>query len=205
MRAHRGDFAGVEELANALIALAAESGFAQWTAEAMYWRGSCLVRKGMMEEGISEFQRALAAARDVGAVSASPSTAWPVVILVETYSRLGRFEEALAALKESEARAAPLFGVTELRRARAQLQLEAGGCSPREAEEQFREAMGTSRDQGAKSLELRATTSLARLLAKQGKRDEARAILADIYNWFTEGFDTADLKDAKAVLDELNA
>ena len=53
-------------------------------------------------------------------------------------------------------------------------------------------------------MELRATTSLARLLAKQGRRDEARAMLAEIYNWFTEGFDTADLKDAKALLDELN-
>jgi predicted ATPase len=57
----------------------------------------------------------------------------------------------------------------------------------------------------AKSLELRATMSLARLLAKQGNRDEARAMLAEIYNWFTEGFETADLKDAKALLDELSA
>ena len=57
---------------------------------------------------------------------------------------------------------------------------------------------------GAKAWELRTTTSLARLLAKQGRRDEARAMLAEIYGWFTEGFDTADLKDAKALLDELN-
>jgi len=57
--------------------------------------------------------------------------------------------------------------------------------------------------QNAKSLELRATTSLARLLASQGRRDEARAMLADTYNWFTEGFDTADLKDARALLDQL--
>ena len=60
-----------------------------------------------------------------------------------------------------------------------------------------------ARSQSAKSFELRATTSLARLLAKQGRRDEARTMLAEIYNWFTEGFDTADLKDAKALLDEL--
>ena len=67
----------------------------------------------------------------------------------------------------------------------------------------FREAITVSRRMGSKAYELRATTSLARLLAKQGKRDEARAMLADIYNRFTEGFDTADLKDAKALLDEL--
>jgi predicted ATPase len=72
-----------------------------------------------------------------------------------------------------------------------------------EAEHCFRTAIEIAARQGAKSLELRATTSLARRLAKQGRRDEARAMLAEIYNWFTEGFDTADLKDAKALLDEL--
>ncbi len=61
------------------------------------------------------------------------------------------------------------------------------------------------RKQGAKSLELRATTSLARLLGKQGRRDEAHVMLAEIYGWFTEGFDTADLKEANALLDQLNA
>ena len=79
-------------------------------------------------------------------------------------------------------------------------------ADPREAdaERSFRTAIEISRRQEAKSWELRTTTSLARLLAKQSKRDEARTMLAEIYNWFTEGFDTADLKDAKAVLDELN-
>ena len=73
-----------------------------------------------------------------------------------------------------------------------------------EAEQCFRTAIAVALEQRAKSLELRAATSLARLLAKQGRRDEARAMLAEIYNWFTEGFDTADLKDAKALLEELN-
>jgi predicted ATPase len=67
----------------------------------------------------------------------------------------------------------------------------------------FHRAIATARKQSGKSLELRATTSLGRLLAKQGRRDEARAMLADIYSWFTEGFDTADLKDAKALAEEL--
>jgi predicted ATPase len=73
-----------------------------------------------------------------------------------------------------------------------------------EAENSFRTSIEIARRQSAKSLELRATTSLARLLAKQGRRDEARAMLAEIYGWFTEGFDTADLKDAKALLEELS-
>jgi predicted ATPase len=74
-----------------------------------------------------------------------------------------------------------------------------------EAQRCFQRAIAIARKQSAKSWELRATTSLARLLAKQGHRDDAGAVLAEIYNWFTEGFDTADLKDAKALLDELNA
>ena len=73
-----------------------------------------------------------------------------------------------------------------------------------EAEQCFRTAIEIARRQSARSAELRATTSLARLLAKQGRRDEARTMLAEIYGWFTEGFDTADLKDAKALLDELS-
>ncbi|MFZ1120037.1 MAG: tetratricopeptide repeat protein, partial [Candidatus Binataceae bacterium] len=73
-----------------------------------------------------------------------------------------------------------------------------------EAENSFRRAIEIARTQSARMWELRATTSLARLFAKQGHRDEARAMLADVYGWFTEGFDTADLKDAKALIDELN-
>jgi len=72
-----------------------------------------------------------------------------------------------------------------------------------EAQRCFERAIEVSRQQQGKSFELRATTSLARLLASQGHRDKSRARLAEIYNWFTEGFDTADLKDAKALLDEL--
>jgi predicted ATPase len=76
--------------------------------------------------------------------------------------------------------------------------------STSEAESAFRRAIEIAQQQSAKSWELRATMSLARLLAKQGRRDEARAMLAEIYGWFTEGFDTADLRDAKALIDELS-
>jgi predicted ATPase len=73
-----------------------------------------------------------------------------------------------------------------------------------QAEQCFRDSLQVARAQSARWWQLRTTTSLARLLDKQGNRDEARAMLAEIYNWFTEGFDTADLKEAKALLDELN-
>jgi predicted ATPase len=74
----------------------------------------------------------------------------------------------------------------------------------KQAERDFREAVELAHRIGAKSLELRASTSLARLLASQGRRDEAHSMLAEIYNWFTEGFDTADLKEAKVLFDELS-
>jgi predicted ATPase len=87
---------------------------------------------------------------------------------------------------------------------KGELLLMRDDSSGAEAEGCFQRAIEIARNQNAKSWELRATTSLARLLAKQGKRAEARAMLAAIYGWFTEGFDTADVKDAKALLDELS-
>ena len=89
-------------------------------------------------------------------------------------------------------------------RLKGELLLLGDSVSASEAAECFRAAIEVARHQSAKSWELRATTSLARLLDKQGRRDEARTMLAEIYNWFAEAFDTADLKDAKALLDELN-
>jgi predicted ATPase len=91
----------------------------------------------------------------------------------------------------------------ELRRLKGELLLMGDRGAAEEAAQCFRDAIAVARSQSAKSWELRATMSLARLLAKQDRRDEARAMLAEIYGWFTEGFDTADLKDAKAMLDDL--
>jgi len=105
----------------------------------------------------------------------------------------------LIEIEESEERIA----VAEIHRIKGELLLRQGERAWQDAEVAFREAIAIARSQSAKSWELRATTSLARLLAQQGNRDEARAMLADIYVWFTEGFDTADLKDAKALLDEM--
>ena len=111
--------------------------------------------------------------------------------------------EASAALAETFAfieRSNERIWEAELYRLRGELKLD----DPVEAEADFRRALEVARSQEARSLELRATVSLVRLLERQGKRDEARAMLADIYNWFTEGFDTADLKDAKVLLEELS-
>ena len=127
--------------------------------------------------------------------------------LAEAYLAMGRIHEGLAAaddafssLKTMEA----CLCEAELHRVKGELLLRKDRASCDEACECFERAISIARAQSAKSWELRATTSLARLLAKQGRRDEARTRLAEIYDWFTEGFDTADLKDAKALLGQLD-
>jgi predicted ATPase len=128
--------------------------------------------------------------------------------LAEAYMGAGRFDDGLSALTEALADVAQReegLAVAELYRLKGELVLRQNDLNAAEAQECFERAIAIAQKQSAKSWELRATTSLARLLAKQGHRDEARAMLAEIYNWFTEGFDTADLKDARALLDELNA
>ena len=128
--------------------------------------------------------------------------------MAEAYRKIGQTEAGLSALNV----AANLLNKTgtryyeaELYRLQGELLLMQNATNIAQAENCFRRAIEVARKQSAKSWELRATTSLVRLLAKLGKRGEARAMLAEIYGWFTEGFDTADLKDAKALFDELKS
>ena len=126
--------------------------------------------------------------------------------LAEAYLAANRFDEGLSALTEALAVAEEheeFCHLPELHRLKGELLLKQNDSIVEEAENCFRSAIEIAGNQSAKSWELRTTMSLARLMASQRRRDEARTMLADIYNWFTEGFDTADLKDAKALLDEL--
>ncbi|MFZ2062062.1 MAG: adenylate/guanylate cyclase domain-containing protein [Candidatus Binatus sp.] len=191
----RGEVSALEEAANEMSVLADEHGFGLYRAEGTYWRAWCLLKKGSVEEGLNEVQRIMAARR-AEALAAGGA----LFDAFEAYRKLRRFDEALALLDQTTW--TPRFS-SAVKRVRGELQLEAGRCSEREAEDLFRDAIRIARSEEARSFELLATTSLARLLAKQGHRDEARAMLAEIYGWFTEGFDTADLKDAKALLDQL--
>ena len=123
--------------------------------------------------------------------------------LADTHLIMGRSHKGLAAVEHGlDGIRGKDYHEVELRRLRGELLLLEGDA---EAAQCFRDAIKLARHQGAKSWELRATMSLARLLAKQGRRDEACVMLAEIYDWFTEGFDTADLKEAKALLDELSS
>jgi predicted ATPase len=162
--------------------------------------------QGETELGITMLRQGLEALRAPGLVLMESAFR---VMLADAYLRAGKPEEGLLSLQEElagsrseernfEAELARLRGAPLLERTRI-----SGLDLSDEAAECFRRAIEIARRQSAKSWELRATMSLARLLASQGRRDEARMMLAEIYNWFTEGFDTADLKDAKALLEEL--
>ena len=127
-------------------------------------------------------------------------------MLAEGCWRVGRHDDALGALGLGLARAQEQgqhYHDAELHRLRAEILLDRNGGALEEAQNLLRRALEIAGGQQAKSYELRAATSLGRLLRDQGQRDEARALLAPIYDWFTEGFDTADLKDAKVLLEEL--
>jgi predicted ATPase len=124
-------------------------------------------------------------------------------VLAELYANAGLAGEGrrvLAAIDEEDRGA---FYAPEVHRIEGELSLRRTAPAPDDAERCFRTAIDLARRRGEKSLELRAATSLARLWQRQGRRDDAGRLLAGTYGWFTEGFDTADLKEAKALLDEL--
>jgi predicted ATPase len=127
--------------------------------------------------------------------------------LAEAHLHTGNIEQALTILAgalEGTAKSEELWYQSELCRINGELLLKQSSTNADEAMRWFQRAIETTRAQETKTWELRATTSLARLLRDTGRRDEARVMLAEIYNWFTEGFDTADLKEAKALLDEIS-
>jgi tetratricopeptide (TPR) repeat protein len=163
------------------------------------WARSC---RGEVESGIAEIRQGIAGTEATG-IRAPTFLLLP---LIEAYMNIGRTDEAsrlLAETLETVDQTGHRLQEAELYRLKGELLLNK--CNEAEAETCFRRAIEVARSQSAKWWELRATMSLARLLAKQGRRHEARSMLAEIYNWFTEGFDTADLKEAKALLDELSA
>jgi predicted ATPase len=128
-----------------------------------------------------------------------------LVLLAEAYGNVGQVNEGLGLLTEASAVVdkGERFWEAELYRLQGELLLQQATGSGDETETCFRQALDVARHQQAKSLELRAAISLSRLWQRQGKRAEARQLLAEIYAWFTEGFDTADLQQAKRLLEEL--
>jgi predicted ATPase len=204
LRQCRREASAAKENAENGIALSAEHGFTEFLAYATALDGWTMAKQGRNEEGIVQIQGGLAASRAAGTVLWRP---YLLGLLAEVYMEADRLDEALNALTEAQTTAdehEDHVNEAETHRRKGELLLKQDNSNAAEAQSCFRRAIGIARAQRAKSWELRATMSLSRLLAKQGRRDEARTMLADIYNWFTEGFDTADLKEAKALLGEMS-
>jgi predicted ATPase len=199
----RRDVSAVHEHAEAAVALATAQGFALWAAMGTSVRGWALAMQGQGEAGMAQVRQGVAAWRTTGATL---HVLFLCTVLAEVCDHLGHPEESLQALTEAhtlmeqheerywEAEVARLQGVLLLRRP---------GTPQAEAETWLRRALDVARRQQAKSLELRAAMSLARLWQRQGRRAAARELLAPVYGWFTEGFDTTDLQEAKALLEAL--
>ena len=191
----------LQQHAEELLALSTEHGFPFHGASALAFRGRLLIAFGQAREGLALLAQGLAAARATGTV---PHTAVRLMWLAEAYAMLGQLAEGLKCLAE----AAAIIETTEERYAEAELHRVHGdllnSAGDRSAAEQhYHQAIAVAEGQSAKLLQLRASASLARLWRDQGKRAEARDLLDPIYNWFTEGFDAPDLKDAKALLEQL--
>jgi predicted ATPase len=226
----RREVQAVQERAEATMTLSTEQGFAVLLALGTIFQGWALAEQGQREEGIAQICQGVAAYRSTGTEVHRPNF---LALLAEAYGKVGRAEEgpallaeALAAIDKTGAR----FAEAELYQLKGQLMLLSKTSPSRvvdksktsqrqvedesktgqgkskvekEAEECFLKAIEIARHQQAKSLELRAVMSLSRLWQQQGKKKQAHSMLAEIYDWFTEGFDTVDLKEAKALLEGL--
>jgi len=190
------------DLARALAASTNERGYTGLGPPADLFHGWALAMQGDTTRGISIIENAL---RDLRGQSRIPT--WLHILFAEAYGVARRHADALRHIEESlrlSDETGERVAHAELHRLKGELSLARNGAKIADAEREFRTAIEVAREQNAKSWELRATTSLTRLLRDTARREEARAMLSDIYHWFTEGFDTADLKDAKALLDELS-
>jgi predicted ATPase/class 3 adenylate cyclase len=196
-----GDNTAFDEQAQQLLALTTEQGFRHWHAEATVYRGWLNVKNGNVTEGISLLRSGSTGYRSTGAEAWTPNH---IALLARAYEIAGKMEKAVAQLDEAlqiVERTGVRWFTAELNRHKGQLLLRQGHSAA--AEELYRKALEIAEEQKAKTWELRAAVSLARLCRDQGRRAKARDLLAPVYGWFTEGFDTTDLKDAKALLDEL--
>jgi len=195
-----GDNPALDGHAEQLTAVATDQGFPYWRAHGTIYRGWAKVKNGDVTKGISLLRSGLTALRATGADTWMPRF---VALLASACEIAGQIEEALTLLNEAlqiADRTGERWFAAELNRHKGQLLLRQGRSGV--AEELYRKALSIAEEQGAKLWELRAATSLARLRRDQGRHTEARDLLAPVYGWFTEGFDTPDLKEAKALLDQ---
>jgi TOMM system kinase/cyclase fusion protein len=203
IHSYRGEAHATQERAEAAMALASAQGLPQWLTGGTILHGWALAMQGQAEEGIAQIRQALAAWRDMGVVLATSH--W-LVLLAEAYGHAGQAEEGLHVLAEALVhvdRTGERHYAGEVYWLTGELLLRQAMPDAPQAEACFQQALAVARRHQARAWELRAALSLARLWQQQGKRDDARALLVPVYGWFSEGFDTADLQEAKALLEEL--
>ncbi|MGH8072246.1 MAG: ATP-binding protein, partial [Candidatus Entotheonellia bacterium] len=197
----RGEGAAAQEWAEAALAIMSEQGIVRYLAATTFTRGWALAAQGQHEEGMAEMRQGLAGRRAMGggvALAEFPAR------LAEAYGRIGQAEEGLYLLTEALTLVdRDRWYEAELHRIKGELLLRQAVPDAPQAEACFQQALAVARRQQAKSYELRAALSLSRLWQQQDKHAEARELLAPIYSWFTEGFDTPDLQEAKALLEDL--
>ena len=203
LHAYRREARLTLEAADANITLATKQGFAFVRAHATVLRGWALAEQGQGEEGMTQIRQGIAAYQATGAELERPH--W-LALLAEAHGKVGQTEEGLRVLAKVLAaveKNGVCFCEAELYRLKGELLLVHPTAHRAEAETCFHQALDIAHRQQAKSWELRAAMSLSRLWQRQGKHAEARQLLAEVYGWFTEGFDTADLLEAKALLEAL--
>jgi predicted ATPase len=186
------------------IALCQENGFTTWLYHGRLYHGWALAELGQADLGTAEMEESIAGSRRIGGAPFQPYAA---VLLAHSYAKTGQTEKGLKMLNEALQhceRTGERVDLAEMLRLKGEVLLVCGNGATAEPENCFRAALEVAREQEAKWWELRTTVSLARLLRDTGRRNEAQSMLTEIYSWFIEGFDTADLKEAKALLDELN-
>jgi predicted ATPase len=201
-----GDLAAAEGYAAMLLDRSAAHALPIWRAEAHRFRATLLIRNGDFDTGLRLLRTSLEQSSEA---SYQPYFTWFLGELAEGLGRAGQIAEGLEAIDEALARSErneDRWCVAELLRIRGELLLLQGAPgAAATADDHFRQALDWARRQGALSWELRGATSLARLRRDQYRSTEGIALLAPIYNRFTEGFETADLKTAKALIDSLRS
>ena len=200
-----GNYTTAAALVDETVALADEKGALYWKAQGMFMQGCLFAMTGRLSDAVHMITSGFTAFRLRGSTLFTPLY---LSYLARAYAELGQLDDAWRCIQEAmtavEATKERLYEA-EINRIAGELSLKTPQPDAAKAEAYFERALAIAREQQAKSWELRAAISMARLWRDQGKRDEARDLLAPVYGWFTEGFDTLDLKEAKALLDELHA
>ena len=200
-----GNYAAANAQADELAGLADEKSASMWKAYGQLHQGCVLALTGKSSDAVQMLTSGITAYRSTGATIFMP---WYLSHLTRAYAKLGQFNEASCCIGEAM-KAVETTKETwceaEVHRIAGEIALKSPPPDAAKAQAYFERALSVARAQQAKSWELRAAMSMARLWRDQGKREEARDLLAPVYGWFTEGFDTLDLKEAKKLLDELHA